>query len=266
MQLDSVVDVRKKLKCDFSTFIGNKELNLFTYFSGFVTELSNSSRENNDEYVVEAFVKVGQLDELKVIQIEKNIQVINMLLDESSSSSVEVNACLAIEGRDNSNICGYLLYAEDIDAKTGSIFRNSFGNIFPIKFHNFVEFYKLDNIKIRINKNNIFFSSSEVDVLIKEIKRNRLIQLKSERIANCEKMNQPKNRQKNIGIEYAIKLWDEDQGLSKNQVSQLVHDYIESLEYKKITKPKNIATTWLTVTNIPNMPDHASCLGAKKSK
>lgn len=263
MQLDSVVDVRKKLKCDFSTFIGNKKINLFTYFSGFVAELSNSSRENNDEYVVEAFMKVGQLDELKVIQIEKNIEVINMLLDESSSSLVEVNSCLAIEGRDNSNICGYLLYAEDIDANTGTVLKNENGEIFPITLHYFSEFYGLHNISLNINKNNIFFSANEVDSILKDIKQKKLERLKLQRISNLGKANEPIKAPKQIGIEYAKKLWAESPFLSKNKVAEAVQKFLQSKNFRRVSTIKTIATKWLIAENIPDIPEHTSKAGRK---
>jgi len=43
-----------------------------------------------------------------------------------------------------------------------------------------------------------------------------------------------------------------------------VNQHLRSLGIEKLSKDKTVASTWLTKNNIPNMPHHASDIGAKK--
>ncbi len=224
----------------------------------------DSDSNNSEEYMVSRYLKIGSEHELKFIEIQKSLLLSEMMLSELGTVYCYVDTCLSILGNTDINRVGYILYAEELMAHTGSALINKKGDLFPVLLSDFIHHYELKPLELKLTQASVFFLKEEVDFVLEEIKEQRKLKLKEERNKTIEAINKKRIPKKRKGIEFAIDLWSKDQSLSKNEVASKVNQYLNSIGFDKISKNKTIASTWLTERNIPNLPDHASKVGMKK--
>lgn len=224
----------------------------------------DSDSNNSEEYMVSRYLKIGSEHELKFIEIEKSLQLNEMMLSELGTVYCYVDTCLSILGDADINRVGYILYAEELMAHTGSALINKKGDFFPVFLNDFIHHYELRSLKLKLTQASVFFLKEEVDSVLEEIKEQRKLKLKEERNKTIETINKKRIPKKRKGIEFAIDLWSKDQNLSKNEVASKVNQHLKSIGFEKTPQNKTIASTWLTERNIPNLPDHASQVGMKK--
>lgn len=218
-----------------------------------------------DELMVSRYFKIGSEHQLKFIEISKSVSLIEMIQSALGTSYCHIDTCLSILENAEINSAGYILYEEELMAHTNSALINEKGDFFPVLLSEFIHHYDLKPLKLKLTQASLFFLKEEVNSVVEEIKAQRKLELKEERKKTIDTINKKRIPKKRKGIEFAINLWNEDQSLGKNEMAGKVNKYLESIGFKKTPKDKTIASTWLTEKNIPNLPDHASQVGVKKT-
>lgn len=233
-----------------------------------ISQLKKIQIDANDtdfeEFVVSSYLKLGSEYQLEFIEIPKNLSLNEMMLSEFGTGDCYVDTCLSILGNADINNMGYILYDEDLMTHTGTACINNKGDLFPVLLSDFISHYELKPTKLKLTQASVFFLKAEVDVVLNEIQEQRKIKLKEERNKTIKTINKKRISKITKGIEFAIDLWKKDQSLSKNEVAKKVNQHLRPLGIEKLSKDKTVASTWLTKNNIPNMPHHASDIGAKK--
>lgn len=225
----------------------------------------NGNDKDSDELMVLRYLKIGSEHELKFIEISKSVSLIEMMQSTLRTAYCYIDTCSSILDNAETNIEGYILYEEELMAHTGSALINEKGDLFPVLLSEFIHHYDLMPSKLKLTQASVFFLKEEVNSVVEEIKAQRKLELKEKRKKTLDEINKTRIPKKTKGIEFAIDLWSKDQSLGKNEMASKVNQYLNSIGFKKTSKDKTVASTWLTEENIPNLPSHASKVGAKKT-
>ncbi len=67
-----------------------------------------------------------------------------------------VDTCLSILGNTDINRVGYILYAEELMAHTGSALINKKGDLFPVLLSDFIHHYELKPLELKLTQASVF--------------------------------------------------------------------------------------------------------------